>query len=525
MIDTKALREKIIDLAMRGKLVPQDPNDEPASELLKRIKAEKEELIKQKKIKRDKNETEIFRGDDGLYYEKFADGTRRGVQLPFGFPDWWDVQRFNSLISLVRGSSPRPIKNFVTTDEVGVNWIKIGDTEKDGKYIESTAEKITVEGSKKSRAVFEGEFLLSNSMSFGRPYILKIDGFIHDGWFALRHFNIAYDSDFLYLLISSKLVNSQFLINATGSTVKNISSDIVNATFMPLPPIEEQKRIVKVANELLQLVDGIEEEQQQLQELSAELKKKVLDVAMQGKLVPQDPNDEPASVLLGKISNEKQKLYEEGKLKKKDLEETTIIKGDDNAYYEKFVDGTVKEIKVPYQVPENWQWTRIDQLAQAKGGKRVPKGMSLQETKTQYPYLRVTDMKNETILTKKLQYASEEVRDKIKNYMISSDDVYITIAGTIGDAGIVPIELDGALLTENALKLVLFSEVNQNFLVKIINSNVVQNQFTALFKQVAQPKLSIKSTNSTLVPLPPLKEQERIVRCFNEVSQTLAELD
>ena len=148
--------------------------------------------------------------------------------------------------------------------------------------------------------------------------------------------------------------------------------------------------------------------------------------------------------------------------------------------------------------------------------------MNLQELKTPYPYLRVTDMKQETILFEKLQYATKSVREKIKNYTISSDDIYVTIAGTIGDSGTVPIELNGSLLTENALKLVLLPEVNQKFLVKAINSSVVQNQFESLFKQVAQSKLSIKSTNSTLVPLPPIAEQVRIMK---QVDNLLTNVD
>ena len=126
---------------MRGKLVPQDPNNEPASELLKRIKAEKEELIKQKKIKRDKDETEIFRGDDGLHYEKFADGTVKEVDVPFDIPESWEWVRFSEVSTIVRGGSPRPIKEFITEADDGINWIKIGDTDKGGKFINSTKEK------------------------------------------------------------------------------------------------------------------------------------------------------------------------------------------------------------------------------------------------------------------------------------------------------------------------------------------------------------------------------------------------
>ncbi|MFK4855549.1 restriction endonuclease subunit S [Lactococcus petauri] len=251
-----------------------------------------------------------------------------------------------------------------------------------------------------------------------------------------------------------------------------------------------------------------------------QLKASILQRAMEGKLVPQDPHDEPASELLKRIKSEKEKLIKEGKIKR-DKNETEIFRGDDGLHYEKFADGTVKEIEVPFDIPDSWQWCRIDQLALAKGGKRVPKGMKLQEEENDYPYLRVTDMKNETILDTKIQYAPPQVREVIKNYTISSDDLYITIAGTIGNAGTIPTQFDGALLTENALKLIIYPLVNKMFLLRAINSPAIQNQFLELFNQVAQPKLSIRSTNSTLIPLPPSTEQKRILERLEGVFEVL----
>lgn len=253
-----------------------------------------------------------------------------------------------------------------------------------------------------------------------------------------------------------------------------------------------------------------------------QLKASILQRAMEGKLVPQDPNDEPASELLKRIKAEKEKLIKEGKIKR-DKNETEIYRGDDGLHYEKFADGTVKKIEVPFEIPKSWEWCRIDQLAIAKGGKRVPKGMKLQEEANEYPYLRVTDMKNETILDEKIQYAPLQVQEAIKNYTISSNDLYLTIAGTIGNAGVIPEKFDGALLTENALKLVLYPLASKFFLLKAINSPAIQSQFQELFNQVAQPKLSIRSTNSTLIPLPPEKEQKRILDRLLEVLNLLPE--
>ncbi|MGI1837433.1 restriction endonuclease subunit S [Lactococcus garvieae] len=253
-----------------------------------------------------------------------------------------------------------------------------------------------------------------------------------------------------------------------------------------------------------------------------QLKTSILQRAMEGKLVPQDPNDEPASELLKRIKVEKEKLIKEGKIKR-NKNETEIFRGDDGLHYEKFTDGTVKKVDVPFEIPASWGWCKINQLAYAKGGKRVPKGMKLQEEVNEYPYLRVTDMKNETILSNKIQYAPFQVREAIKNYTISSKDLYITIAGTIGKAGVIPEKFDGALLTENALKLILYPSSNKFFLLRAINSPAIQSQFQELFNQVAQPKLSIRSTNSTLIPLPPENEQKRILDRLSKIFNFLPE--
>jgi len=156
----------------------------------------------------------------------------------------WVDRTLDQVCIVERGSSPRPIKNFFTTKSDGVNWIKIGDTEEGGKYVYSTAQKITAEGAKQSRFVKEGDFILTNSMSFGRPYIMKTNGYIHDGWFVLR-LNISIDTDYFYYLISSRFVQSQFAQLASGSVVKNISGDLVKKAVLPIPPLAHQHVIVK----------------------------------------------------------------------------------------------------------------------------------------------------------------------------------------------------------------------------------------------------------------------------------------
>ena len=253
----EALKKSILQEAVQGKLVPQDPSDEPAEALLERIRAEKQRLIKEGKIKKDKHESIIFRRDNS-HYEKL-DGVERCIddELLFEIPDSWEWVRLGTVLEIARGGSPRPIQQYLTTEPDGINWIKIGDTDKGGKYIYKTKEKIRPEGVAKSRMVHSGDFLLTNSMSFGRPYILKSDGCIHDGWLVLSNRFECYSVDFLYYILSSPFAYYQFCDSVSGAVVKNLNSDKVANALFPLPPLSEQKRIVQRIEELLPLVKGL----------------------------------------------------------------------------------------------------------------------------------------------------------------------------------------------------------------------------------------------------------------------------
>ena len=253
----EALKKSILQEAVQGKLVPQDPSDEPAEALLERIRAEKQRLIKEGKIKKDKHESVIFRRDNS-HYEKL-DGVARCIddELPFEIPESWEWVRLGSVLEIARGGSPRPIQQYLTTEPDGINWIKIGDTDKGGKYIYKTKEKIRPEGVTKSRMVHSGDFLLTNSMSFGRPYILKTDGCIHDGWLVLSNRFDCYSVDFLYYILSSPFAYYQFCDSVSGAVVKNLNSDKVSNALFPLPPLNEQRRIVQRIEELFPLVKGL----------------------------------------------------------------------------------------------------------------------------------------------------------------------------------------------------------------------------------------------------------------------------
>ncbi|MBB1475844.1 restriction endonuclease subunit S [Shewanella sp. SG41-3] len=198
-------------------------------------------------------------------------------------PEGWAEQTLGNTVIVERGSSPRPIKNFQTDNSDGVNWIKIGDTKEGQKYVTSTKEKITPEGALKSRFVDVGDFILSNSMSFGRPYIMKISGYIHDGWFALRLPSLM-NTDYFYYLLSSSYVKNQFDLLAVGGVVKNISGDLVKKAILPLPSLAEQKVIAGKLDELLAQVESTKARLDAIPAILKSFRQSVLAAAVSGRL-------------------------------------------------------------------------------------------------------------------------------------------------------------------------------------------------------------------------------------------------
>ena len=241
------------------------------------------------------------------------------------------------------------------------------------------------------------------------------------------------------------------------------------------------------------------------------LKNSILQWAIQGKLVPQDPNDEPASVLLDKIRQEKERLIKEKKIKR-DKNASIIYRGEDNSYYEKFIaTGEVKCIdeEIPFEIPQGWEWERLGNITTIKGGKRIPVGMNLSTIDTGHKYIRVADMKNHSIKNDDIHYITDEIYEKIKAYIISKDDLYITVAGTIGNVGIVPEEFNNANLTENADKIEIYA-LCKLYLLYTLLSDVVQEQIRECTTKVGQPKLAIIRIQNFLIPIAPLAEQKRI---------------
>ena len=505
------LKASILQRAMEGKLVPQNPNDEPASELLKRIKAEKEKLISEGKIKRDKKETEIFRGDDGKHYEKFADGSAQEIDVPYDIPENWEWVRFSTLVEIVRGGSPRPIKDYLTSEVDGINWIKIGDTEKGEKYINNVKEKIKKSGLNKTRFVKKGTFLLTNSMSFGRPYILNVDGAIHDGWLAISNYENSLNKDYLFYILSSNVVYSQFLSLISGAVVKNLNSDKVASILIPLPPLAEQQRIIEAIESALEKVDEYGESYNRLEQLDKEfpykLKKSILQYAMQGKLVEQDPNDESVEVLLETIRAEKQKLFEEGKIKKKDLEISIVSQGDDNSYYE----------EVPYKIPENWEWVKLGSIGIWNSGATPPKANCSYYSSATIPWLLTGDLTDSYITNipnKISELALKETSVKVN----PTGSILIAMYGaTVGKLGILTFP---ATTNQACCACSKLFQIEKLYLFYFLMAE--RNNFKFRAEGGAQPNISKNKIINTFIPLPPLSEQTRIV---DKIEQSFAHID
>lgn len=235
-----------------------------------------------------------------------------------------------------------------------------------------------------------------------------------------------------------------------------------------------------------------------------DLRNSILMMAVQGKLVEQNPHDEPAGVLLEKIRAKKEELIKQKKIKK------------ENPLPE------IKEEEKVFDLPENWEWVRLGEVITIRGGKRLPAGATLTTDKTDHIYIRVTDMKNNSIDSNDLHYITDNVYEKIKNYIITQDDLYIVIVGsTIGKVGIVPILFDNMNLTENAARLTPY-KVDKKYLLTLLSSLFLQNQFFEKTKQVGQPKLALTRLKAAIIPLPPVAEQQRII---NKLEELMPQID
>ena len=441
------------------------------------------------------------------------------VDTPFDIPDSWEWVRFKDLVDYSMGKTP-PRKETEYWSNGTLPWVSIADLVADGT-VTATKECVNsfaAENTFKGKISKAGTLLMSFKLTVGKVSILGIDAFHNEAIISIYPFVDPDKITTMFLFATLPLLSQS---GDTKSAIKGntLNSDSLDALLIPLPPIMEQKRIFDKLHELTTPLLDYGAAEQKVTELNVNfperLKKSILQEAVQGKLVSQDPSDEPAEALLERIRAEKQRLIKEGKIKK-DKHESVIFRRD-NSHYEK-LDGVERCIddELPFEIPENWRWCRLGTIAAVLGGKRIPAGRKLTEFNTGHVYIRVSDMTDGGVSTDRLLYVPEDIYPSISKYIINKADVFITVAGTIGRVGKIPDELDGANMTENADRLVL-AGVNQDWLIKVLQSGMIQEQIAQATTQVGQPKLAIARIERFLIPLPPLAEQHRIVQRIEEL--------
>ena len=400
-------------------------------------------------------------------------------------PEGWEWIQIKDVCEVARGGSPRPIKDYLTNAPSGINWIKIGDTTKDGKYIDSAKEKIKPEGVRKSRIVHKGDFLLTNSMSFGRPYILRIDGCIHDGWLVISPMSNSYQSDFLYYLLSSLFAYEQFSKVASGGVVTNLNSDKVADSFFPLPPYKEQIRIVEEIEKWFALIDTLETAKEDLQTSIILAKSKILNLAIHGKLFPQDPNDEPAIELLKRINPK--------------------FTPCDNAH-----DAN--------QLPNSWCWATLGSLFQHNTGKALNKSDSLEGLLK--PYLTTSNVYwncFDFTEVKEMYFKDSE----LEKCTVTKGDLLVCEGGDIGRAAIWNYDYD-ICIQNHIHRLRAKGDVCQILYLYVLMLYKWTDKIQG--KGIGLQGLSSGLLDKLVVPLPPHNEQQRIVAKIEELFAVLDEI-
>ena len=492
-MNTKLLKQRILDLAIHGRLVPQNPDDEPASQLLRRISEEKEKLIAQGKIKRPKK----------------SDAPNSAQEFPFQIPDSWEWVRLGEICTKF---STGPFGSMLHKSDYTTNGIPVINPANIINGIIALAKAMNITNEKAQELskyiLYEDDILLARRGDLSKCAIVTKESagcLCGTGSFAM-HLCLV-NTIYFQILYNTQYIQNILIAASVGATMDNLNQNVLSKILIPLPPLAEQQRIVSAIEKWFSLIDEIETNKESLQAAIKQTKSKVLDLAIKGKLVSQNPNDEPASELIKRINKEKENLIAQGKIKRpKKSDEVNAIQ------------------EFPFEIPDSWEWVNLNSICDIKGGKRIPQGMSFAKEPTSHIYIRVTDMKNNTILSNGLKYIDDNVFEKIKKYLIAYSDLYLTIAGTIGEVGEVPKMFDGMNLTENAAKLTNI-QCNKKYLMFVLMSTIAQEHFKSKFHQVAQPKLSIETAQTTLIPLPPLSEQTRIVSKIEEVFALLDEIE
>ena len=512
------LKNSILQMAVQGKLVPQDPNDEPASVLLERIRAEKERLIKEKKIKREKNPSVIFKGADNTPYEKIGEEVR-SLDTPFDIPESWEWIRFKDLVDYSMGKTP-PRKETEYWSNGTLPWVSIADLVADGTVTgtKECVNSFAAENTFKGKISKAGTLLMSFKLTVGKVSILGIDAFHNEAIISIYPFVDPDKITTMFLFATLPLLSQS---GDTKSAIKGntLNSDSLDALLIPLPPIMEQKRIIDKLHELTTpLLDyGVAE--QKVTDLNANfpeaLKKSILQEAVQGKLVPQDPSDEPAEALLERIRAEKQRLIKEGKIKK-DKHESVIFRRDNSHYEKRGSEEVCIDEEIPFEIPENWAWCRASSLGTMIRGR----GIKRTETVAQgCPCIRYGEIYTtyETSFDSAVSFVPETLDKDCLHF--SYGDVVFTLTGEnkVDIAKTVAFLGEGQIAAGGDLAFWTHHGMNPLYLVYYMASPycIELKRRTATGDIIVH--ISTSKVGDFLVPIPPIKEQNRIVSAIEQL--------
>ena len=519
----KQLKNSILQWAIQGKLVPQDPNDEPASVLLDKIRQEKERLIKEKKIKRDKNASIICRGEDNSYYEKIlATGEVKCIdeEVPFEVPQGWEWTRIGNIFNHTSGKQQSSSnkgggtpQKFITTSNLYWGHFILDNV----KVMNFTDEDIkTCSATKGDLLVCEGGAGYGRSAIWNENYDICLQNHVH----RLRPCVSGiceYVYYFIYLLKESNNLAS------VGTAMSGLSANRLKGLLLPFPPLSEQRRIVAKLAELLPQIEKYNNVQNKLDELNTTikdcLKKSILQEAIQGKLVPQLAEEGTAQELLEQIKTEKQKLVKEGKLKKSALKDSVIFKGDDNKYWEKNgKDVVCIDAEIPFEVPSSWIWCRMGDCVSIIGGYAF-KSYDLKSS-LGIRVIRISDISEKGLVNKNIvKYNGNE---DLTQYLIKRNDILIAMTGgTVGKSLLLTEKLSEPLLLNQRVAIIRNIWINVEYLNAFLHSPYIK-QIIDKKKNSTNDNISMSDLNGFLIPLPPLKEQYRIVERYKNVTSIMS---
>ena len=516
------LKNSILLMAVQGKLVPQDPNDEPASVLLERIHAEKERLIKEKKIKREKNPSVIFKGADNTPYEKIGDEVRSlADEIPFDIPDSWEWVTLQTIATSSLGKTLDKAKNKGDLKpylcSINVYW--------DGIDLTTVKETRLEENELPKYLLRPGDLLICEGGDVGRSAVWEStqEMYYQNALHRVRFYG-EINPHYFQLLLECYKGNQILDAYSKGMTIKHLVQTALNTIVFPLPPLSEQTRIVDAVNRLLPYLHSYDRAEQKLSALNTgfpeALKKSILQEAVQGKLVPQDPSDEPAEALLGRIRAEKQRLIKEGKIKK-DKHESVIFRRDNSHYEKRGSEDVCLDEEVPFEIPENWAWARLSSFGVFSSGK-TPSMSNPQFWNGNVPWVTSKDMKRPVITDSEMH---------ISELAASTMQLYPT--GTL-----LLVARSGILKRILPLcKLGIDSTINQDIkafsLYDIELSEWLFYGIKAfepyILKELVKSVTTVESLKfdefaTMLIPVPPLSEQRRIIAAIKAAMNLLAPL-